>query len=87
MPKPGEHKTVQTRILQYAQDIGWSIVPREEAEQRRGRSKNLTGLQDLLGLSLFFDDLLYHKVREFNLLYNEAPGALVGQWRRLSANI
>ena len=23
MPAPGEHKTVQARILQYAQDIGW----------------------------------------------------------------
>jgi hypothetical protein len=23
MPKPGEHKTVQTRILKYARQIGW----------------------------------------------------------------
>ena len=29
MPRPGEHKTVQARILQYAQDIGWTYVPRK----------------------------------------------------------
>ena len=35
MPIPGEHKTVQTRILTYAQEIGWTYVPRA-AEVRRG---------------------------------------------------
>ena len=30
--KPGEHKTVQARILEYAGAICWSFVPREEAE-------------------------------------------------------
>lgn len=91
MPKPGEHKTVKARILKYAQDIDWSYVPRAEAEQRRGlirNEKDLTGFGNLLGLSsLFFDDLLYQKVRQFNPLYAEAPGALVGQLRRLSASI
>ena len=32
MPKPGEHKTVQARILEYAEVIGWTIVSREDAE-------------------------------------------------------
>jgi len=36
MSKPGEHKTVQDRIVAYAQEIGWTMVPREEAERRRG---------------------------------------------------
>ena len=36
MPNPGEHKTVQARILSYAEAIGWTVVSREEAEQRRG---------------------------------------------------
>jgi type I restriction enzyme R subunit len=48
MSKPGEHKTVQARILAYAYaeaiglrhgyggQVGWTIVSREEAEQRRG---------------------------------------------------
>jgi type I restriction enzyme R subunit len=33
--KPGEHKTVQARILGYAKAIGWTFVTREEAEKRR----------------------------------------------------
>ncbi len=33
--KPSEHKTVQTRILAYAHEVGWSFVSREEAEKRR----------------------------------------------------
>jgi type I restriction enzyme R subunit len=36
MPIPGEHKSVQARILAYAQEIGWTVVSREEAERRRG---------------------------------------------------
>lgn len=35
MPKPGEHKTVEARILEYAQHIGCTFVPRAEAESRR----------------------------------------------------
>ena len=36
MPAPTEHKTVQSRILGYAQEIEWTYVPRDEAERRRG---------------------------------------------------
>lgn len=36
MSAPGEHKTVQARILRYAQEIGWTFVPRAEAEARCG---------------------------------------------------
>jgi len=36
MPTPSEHKTVQTRILAYAQECGWTLVSRDEAERRRG---------------------------------------------------
>ena len=36
MPSPGEHKTVQARILAYAREIGWTYVSRAEAEKRRG---------------------------------------------------
>ncbi len=35
MPAPGEHKTVQARILQYAQEIGRTHVPFAEAMTRR----------------------------------------------------
>jgi hypothetical protein len=39
MPTPREHKTVQARILAYAEAIGWRIVSREEAERRRGSNR------------------------------------------------
>jgi type I restriction enzyme R subunit len=35
MPVAGEHKTVQSRILHYTQEIGWRFVSRAEAETRR----------------------------------------------------
>jgi hypothetical protein len=34
--KSGKHKTVHSRILAYAQEIGWRFVPRAEAEMRQG---------------------------------------------------
>jgi len=37
--------------------------------------------------SLFFDDLLDAKVREFNPLYAEAEGALPGEFRHLHTDI
>ena len=42
MPPPGEHKTVQSRILAYAESIGWTFVSRKEAEQRRGFDPQIT---------------------------------------------
>jgi hypothetical protein len=35
MPTATEHKTVRSRILQYAREIGWTYMPRPEAEARR----------------------------------------------------
>jgi type I restriction enzyme, R subunit len=88
MPKPGEHKTVQNRILTYAQEIGWTFVPRGEAEMRRGfNAAGGSGSERAGRASLYFDDLLYQKIREFNPLYREAEGALTGRMRRLQANI
>ncbi len=88
MPKPGEHKTVQGRILKYAQEIGWSLVPRTEAESRRGFNlEGGTSAERAAKASLCFDELLFEKVRQFNPKYGEAEGALTGQLRRLQANI
>jgi type I restriction enzyme R subunit len=39
MPAPGEHKTVQARILKYAQEIGWPYVPRDETDRWHGLTK------------------------------------------------
>ena len=87
MPTPGEHKTVQARILEYAEAIGWTIVSREEAEQRRGFDPEVPPADRAKNRSLFFDDLLDAKVREFNPRYAEAEGALLGQFRHLHTDI
>jgi type I restriction enzyme R subunit len=88
MPKPGEHKTVQARILQYAQDIGWTYVPRGEAEKRRGFDPDGATPEDRARLaSPFFGDLLHKQVCAFNPKYKEAEGALVGELQRLKADI
>jgi type I restriction enzyme R subunit len=87
MPTPGEHKTVQARILEYAEAIGWTFVSREEAEQRRGFDPEVPPADRAKNRSLFFDDLLDAKVREFNPRYAEAEGALLGQFRHLHTDI
>jgi len=87
MPTPGEHKTVQARILKYAEEIGWTVVSREEAEARRGFDPAVPPKDRAKGTSLFFDDLLDEKVRLFNPRYSEAEGALIGKFRRLHADI
>lgn len=88
MPKPGEHKTVQARILTYARQIGWTYVARAEAEKRRGFDAGAaTPAERAARASLYFNDLLHEKVRAFNPGYVEAPGALPGRLRHLQANI
>ena len=87
MPKPGEHKTVQARILEYAEAIGWTIVSREEAGRRRGFDPDAPLKERAKGRSLFFDGVLDARVREFNPRYAEAEGALLGRFRHFRANI
>ena len=87
MPAPGEHKTVQARILQYAQEVGWRFVTRTEAEQRRGMKSG--GDQSTSGRSssLFFDALLQGQVRAFNPKYRRPPEEVLGKLGRLPADI
>src|SRR6266516_1950114 len=86
--RPGEYKTVQARILAYAQEIGWTYVPRGEAEQRRGFDHSQsTAAEQAASASPYFDDLLDSQVRKLNPKYAEGPGALVGDLRRLHADI
>jgi type I restriction enzyme, R subunit len=67
MPSPGEHKTVQARILQYAQDLGWAYVPRADAEKRRGfDADGVTPEDRARPASPFFRDLLHSQVCAFN---------------------
>src|SRR5258708_1309058 len=88
MPQPGEHKTVQARILQYAQDIGWTYVSRAEAEKRRGFDPDGATPEDRARLaSPFFGDLLHKQMCAFNPKYKKAEGALVGELQRLKSDI
>lgn len=88
MPKPTEHKTVQARLLAYAQEIGWTYVPRVEAEAWRGfDSEGATQEERSRSASLFFGDLLHARVCAFNPQYREAEGALVGEFQRLHTDI
>src|SRR3990172_3752621 len=88
MPAPTEHKTVQARILAYAQDIGWTYVPRAEAERRRGFDPDgATSGDRARSASLYFGGLLHSQVLLFNPKYKEAEGALVGEFQRLNADI
>ena len=94
MPTPTEHKTVQARILAYAKEIGWSLVSREEAELRRGKTKggqpsssSDSAVPRECPPSLFFEDLLHAQVLKFNPRYAEAEGALPGKFRHLHTDI
>jgi type I restriction enzyme R subunit len=78
---PGEHRTVQARILRYAQEIGWTYVPRDEAERRRGFAPHPNPLpasgarehsENARKASLFLGDLLHAQVRVFNPKYKDA---------------
>jgi type I restriction enzyme R subunit len=62
-------------------------VSREEAERRRGFDPEVPPADRAKNRTLFFDDLLDAKVREFNPRYAEAEGALLGQFRHLHSDI
>lgn len=88
MPTPGEYKTVQARILAYAQETGWNYVSRAKAEARRGFDTQGAAPEDRARTaSLYFGDLLHAQVRAFNPKYREAAGALIGEFQRLNADI
>lgn len=67
MFRPTEHKSVQARILEYADDIGWDIVSRDEAEKRRGFDTSAETPREMAkNASRFFTDELFEKVKQFN---------------------
>ncbi len=80
-------KNVQAQILEYAEANGWTVVCREEAEQRSGVDPDVPPADRAKNRSLFFDDLLDAKVREFDPRYAEADGVLLGQFRHLHTDI
>jgi type I restriction enzyme R subunit len=77
-PKPTEHKSVQARILKYAQEIGWTFVPQSEAEQRRGFDPSGASPRDKArNASRFFTDTLFEKVKEFNPKFKDTKEELL----------
>jgi hypothetical protein len=62
-----EHKTVQQRILDYANEVGWEAIPRSKAEELRHFDTSASLPQERIkGSSLFFKDILIEKLKEFN---------------------
>ncbi len=67
MTKPTEHKSVQARILQYAQEIGWTFVPQSEAEKRRNFDNSAASPREKAkNASRYFTETLFEKVKQFN---------------------
>ena len=89
MPTPGEHKTVQARILAYAQEIGWTYVPRAEAERRRGFDpRRRTPAEQARGRRRRTSTTCSTRRCGSSIRSSrEAEGALVGELRRLHADI
>jgi type I restriction enzyme R subunit len=86
--KPAEHKTVQVRILAYAQEIGWTYVPRGEAERRRGYDHSKTSpAEQAADAAPYFKNLLDSQVRKLNPKYAEDPDALIGDLHLLNTDI
>jgi len=78
MPHPTEHKSVQARILKYAEEIGWAFVSRAEAEERRGFDATGVSLREKAKrASWFFTDTLYDKVKEFNPKITDSKAELL----------
>ena len=76
--KPTEHKSVQVRILKYAQEIGWTFVSQSEAEQRRGfDSSGASPRERAKHASRFFTDTLFEKVKEFNPKFKDTKEELL----------
>jgi type I restriction enzyme, R subunit len=78
MATPNEYKSVQSRILKYADDIGWSIVSRNEAETRRVfDNSQLSHRERALNASRFFTDTLFDKVKQLNPKFKDTKEELL----------
>ena len=82
-----EHKTVQQRILEYSNEIGWEIISQTKSEElRHFDTKASLPHERVKGSSLFFKDILTKKLEEFNpKLLN--PSDVISQLSLLRFNI
>lgn len=78
MAKPTEHKSVQARILKYANEIGWTIVSQGESESRRGFDTSAASPREKAkNASRFFTDTLFEKIKEFNPKFKDGKADLL----------
>src|SRR3990172_6374742 len=83
-----ERTTVQNPILKYAQDLGWGIVSRPDAEAKRGFDVTAISIQDRArNASSFFNDILYQKAKEFNPKLEDTKEELVRKLTILQGSI
>src|SRR3990172_6741875 len=92
MPAPTEHKTVQARILKYAQEIGWTYVPRPEAEQRRGFDPAAATPEEWarkpdLENYVIVHELLHFSVPNHGKLWKSLMRAHLGEYEQLEARM
>jgi type I restriction enzyme R subunit len=88
MSKPSEHKSVQARILEYAEKIGWKFVVREQAEKCRGFDPQGVSPRDRAKTaSLYFLDTLHQKVQDFNPKFSENIDDLIRRFSALTPDI
>ncbi len=85
---PTEQITVQDRILKYAEEIGWTVIDQSTAETWRKFDTSLASPKEKARrASLFFDDIVYEKVKAFNPGYNYPKADLVRTLGSLPSDI
>src|SRR3989339_465090 len=83
-----ERTAVQKPILKYAQDLGWEIISRPDAEVKRGFDTSAVSIQDRArNASSFFNDILYQKAKEFNPKLEDTKEELVRKLTILQGSI
>lgn len=84
-----ERSGVQNPILKYAQELGWEYVNRQDAEKYRGfdNSLYLERKDKSRNVSLFFTDILYERVKQFNDKYKDTKEWLIRTLSTLQNNI
>ena len=89
MPKPGEHKTVQARLLRYAQEDCWIFVSRAEARNRRGFAPHPNPLphDKKLGDYVIVHELLHFSAPNHGKLWKRLMRAHLGDSEALEARL
>src|SRR3989337_2604139 len=83
-----ERIAVQKPILKYANDIGWDVVSRPDAEAMRGFSPSSTDVRERArNAAFFFNDILYQKAKEFNPKLEDTKEELVRKLTILQGSI